>query len=262
MKKVLLLLLVISIIFVSGCFNRASNNTSGDNQIISGDLDASKKKTIKEDETKEWVYDATYNKDVLASSYTTYAGNEYYASSIVVPYVNISSSNVASFNSDIKQAFNHIVNSYNEGVNDKTTYIDQCDYNFYVSGDTLSVVLTYGIGATDVVAPIHVTGVFSTVNGKKISFEDAYALAGFADETIDEAVEKAVEKEINSRMDKNLFSEEEIEKYIQKSLDSYYLAKSTNIIKYYLADNLKLVVEVTLNIPAGREYFDTLIPIE
>ena len=76
-----------------------SNNTSNSN---SSDTDTLVSKL---DDTKDWVYDAEYTKNVIAESYSTHWNDTYYAKDIVIPYININSSYANNANNEIKEVF-------------------------------------------------------------------------------------------------------------------------------------------------------------
>lgn len=135
-----------------------NNSSNSNNNLVS-----------KLDNTKDWVYDAEYTKNVTTNSYSTYYDETYYAKDIVVPYININSSYANIANKEIKTIFDDAINSYNKGVNDKITYVNECGYQKYVNNNNLSVLLTYGVGATDIVHPEYYTYNIDLKTGNQLS---------------------------------------------------------------------------------------------
>ncbi len=217
------------------------------------------------DDTKDWIYDAEYTKNVTAESYKT-SSKTYYSKDIVVPYINIKSSYVESSNNEIKSIFEDAIKTYNLGVNDKTTYIDECNYQKYNDNDVLSVLLTYGVGATDVVHPKYYTYNIDLKTGKELTYEEVYNIAGFTSTNITSKVENAITKVMQENMS-NFSSENypngtNFDTYNNESINNYKNSISNNTLKYFLTDNGQLNIVVKLSIPAGTGEFDTVITVD
>lgn len=220
--------------------------------------------SLKMDETKDWVYDADYTKNVSADSYAT-SFKTYYAKDIVVPFINIEGTEAEKANQEIKASFDEAIKAYNEGVTNKTTYVDDCSYKTYSNSNILSVITTLGIGGTDVVHPVYHTYNFDVKKRKALSFTDVYTAAGFTSSNINTKVEEAITKTMKEKLSgfENSYSQGQSEEsYIKKSIDNYETAVRNNTIPYFLGNNKKLSIIVTLNIPAGTEEFDTIIEVE
>lgn len=216
------------------------------------------------DNTKDWVYDAEYTKNVTANSYST-GSKTYYSKDIVVPYININSSYANNANSAIKNVFDDAIKTYNNGVSDKMTYVDECDYKEYINSDSLSVVLTYGVGATDVVHPKYYTYNFDLKTGNQLSYEEVYSIAGLNSSNINSKVESAITKVMKEKMSgfssDNYPSGTNFDTYNNKSINNYKNSINNNL-KYFLSDNGKLNIVVELSIPAGTGKFDTIITVD
>ncbi len=70
--------------------NENDNKDNNNNNDDDSDSDTQITPVTKIDDTKDWVYDAEYQKNVKADSYAT-PFHTYYAKDIVVPYININS---------------------------------------------------------------------------------------------------------------------------------------------------------------------------
>lgn len=243
--------------------NNESNNTSNENEnnVIS-----------KLDNTKDWVYDAEYKKNVNADSYST-SYNTYYAKDIVVPFININSSYATISNNEIKNVFNDAIKAYNKGIIDKMTYVDTCNYNKYINNDVLSVLLTFGIGATDIVHPNYYIYNIDLKTGEKLSYKDVYTVAGFYSNDINTKVEKAItdvmKEELNDLKDPNKDTGDgryypegtNFDTYNNESITNYKKSISDNTLKYFLSNDKKLNIIVRLSVPAGMGYVDKVITI-
>ena len=217
------------------------------------------------DNNKEWVYDAEYEKNVNADSYST-AFETYYAKDIVVPYINVKSSDADIFNNDIKIVFDDAIKTYNNGVSDHITYVEECNYKKYINNDNLSIILTYGVGATDVVHPKYYTYNINLKTGNQLSYEEVYKIAGFTSSDINSKVEDAITKVMNDKMSSfssdNYPNGTNFDTYNSQSINNYKTSINNNTLKYYLSDDGKLNVVVKLSIPAGIGEFDTIVTID
>lgn len=207
---------------------------------------------------KEYIYDAEYEKKVNKNSYVI--GNKtYYAKDIVVPFININSSYVTDANNEIKTVFDQAIAAYN----DESKYVDQCNYTKYIDGKTLSVILTYGEGSTDVIHPKYYTYNINLKDGKELTYEEVCNLLGI--ENVDSKVEAAVTTTMKEKLQN--FSAENYEAgtnfdtYNNQSINNYKESVKNNTIKYFIAENKKLNVIVKLSIPAGTGEFDTIISV-
>lgn len=237
-----------------GSFKEAENNNS-----------TVEKTNLKINSDRDWVYDAEYEKDVNADAYKTNY-NEYYAKNIVVPFININSSYANSSNKEIKRVLDDAVIKYNEGIANKTTYIDECSYEQFINNDKLSIILTYGVGGTSVVHSKYYVYNFDLNTGNELSYKDAYKLAGFNSDNIDEKVEQAITATMTEKMSnftiENYPSGTNFDTYNSASINNYKEDVSNNTVKYFLSANNQLNIIVTLNIPADNGYFDTIITIK
>ena len=123
---------------------------------------------IKEEEngysTKYWIYDADYEKAVLADSYMVGSWPQY-VENIKVPYINISSTYASKANQEIKNVFDIAIDTYNKGVQDELTRVD-IDYQKYIDNDMVSTALWYSIKETAVVNPNYYTYNIDLKTGK------------------------------------------------------------------------------------------------
>ena len=158
---------------------------------------------------------------------------------------------------------NPAILKYNEGVSDKRTYIEEFEYEKYINNNSLSVILTYGFGATDVVHPKYYTYNIDLETGNQISYTDLYTIAGFNTSNIDSKVEKAIAKKLQEELkDMNYPKGTNFDTFNNQSISNYKKSVSNNTLKYFLSNDGKLNIVVNLYIPAGTGEFDKIITVE
>ena len=251
MKKILLVISLISILFLVGCKTNENEINDKNNEVIIEN---------EQQEVVDWVYDANYEKDITVDSYETEFGEVYNAKDIIVPFINIDSEDAVEANDEIKQIFDSAINNFNSGVSDKMTYVDECSYKEYINNNKLSVVVTYGVGATDVVHPEYYTYNFDLENGNEFSYEEAYAYAGLDSTNIDDNVKNAIRYKMKERFGSALVGED-FENYTNRSIENYENSLKDNTIKYFINEKGNLNIIVTLEAPVGRETFDTIVEV-
>lgn len=239
--------------------NNNNNNNNNNGNTIKEDIPKTDNTVSKINNDKEWIYDAEYTKTVNASSYKTQSGT-YYAKDIIVPYINIKSDYATSANNEIKKVFDDAINKYNEGIKDKLTYVDPCNYKKYITSNYASVILSYGVGATDVVHPKYYAYNIDLKIGNKLSYKEVYETLGFNSSNIDSKVETAITNTMKEKL-KN-FSDDEIKEYNTKSINNYKNSVNDNSLIYFISEDGKLNVVVKLIIPASTGEFDTIIKVD
>ena len=251
MKKILLVVSMICVLFLVGCKTNENEINEKNNEVIIEN---------EQQEVVDWVYDANYEKDITVDSYETEFGEVYNAKDIIVPFINIDSEDAVEANDEIKQIFDSAINNFNSGVSDKMTYVDECSYKEYINNNKLSVVVTYGVGATDVVHPEYYTYNFDLENGNEFSYEEAYAYAGLDSTNIDDNVKNAIRYKMKEKFGSALVGED-FENYTNRSIENYENSLKDNTIKYFINEKGNLNIIVTLEAPVGRETFDTIVEV-
>ena len=256
MKKLLIIISVLAAFSITGCENKPKEPV----RVESGNQVEIKESSFsKIDETKGLVYDANYNADFKAESYEI-SDKKFEANSIIVPFINIDTDYAIKANEEMKDAFDKMVNHFNEGVEDKTSYVDCCDYEVYETSDVLSVKFFYGLGATDVVHPKYFTYNINLREAMPLLYEEVCEICGISNDDIQAKVENTIREYLNESM--KSFDQDEIDKYIGFSIDSYNEAVKTYTLNYCISKEGKLQIVVNIKIPAGTGEFDTLFTIE
>lgn len=218
----------------------------------------------KSDESKDYIIDGEYVGDFSLESYTTQTGKTYNSKDLKAPYFNIDSTDANNANKEVNETYLNAVRIFNQGVNDKTTYI-YLNYKKYKSDDVLSAVLKYEVGDVGITNPIYYTYNFDNTTGKLLTFKEAYTLSGFNDDNIDEKVKEAIKKEITKQMGNNSNNYPEgttIDTYIDKTYSGYEDNKKYELIKYLINDKNKLSVVIDIRIPAQSDHLNTLLDIK
>ncbi len=210
------------------------------------------------DDSRAWIYDAEYEKNLKAESYMV-GDKTYYGKDIVVPSVNIDSDYAREVNEDIKNKLEKVVEHYNEGVEDKTSYVDSCSYTTFEEEDGLFVLFTYGLGATDVVHPVYSAYSFNLVDGSKMNLDYFCHYIGREKDEVESSVIAKVEEIINAEM--NGFTATEIEKYIDLTKTDFETSFRKGEAVFTIKQDGTPAFIVDIQIPAGTEHFDTLIEL-
>ncbi len=91
-------------------------------------------------------------------------------------------------------------------------------------------------------------------------------MAGFTATNIDSRVKEAITKVMTDEM--SVFTPDNypdgttFDTYNNKSISNYKKSVKNNTISYFLSENNKLNIIVTLNMPVDTEEFDTIISID
>lgn len=271
-KKIYTAIIVILALLVVGLggyivYDKTQNSKGTENIAKNKGKDSIETRKIsKLDNSKDWIYDAEYQKNTTADFYST-AFKTYYVKDIVVPYININSQYAKTSNEEIKSIFDNLIQKYNDGVNNKITYIDNCNYQKNINDNYISTVLTYGIGSTDVIHQNYYTYNINLKTGNELTYEEAYKIVGIDSNNIETKVENAITSVMKEKLQSFNDSIDypdgtNLDTYNNKSIQNYKNSLSNKALKYFISDNKKLNIIVKLNIPAGTEEFDTIITVE
>lgn len=212
--------------------------------------------------SKGYIYNASYEYNVSKTSYTTNYNKTFYIKDIVVPYINIDSVDAKSANNEIKAVFNKAIEVYKNGISDKTSGVDKCDYIYTIKGNVLSVQLVLTTSGTDVPKSEYYTYNFNTKTGKALTYSEVYRQAGIDGQDIDLHVSIAISKYVKDQLINITYSgNENLATYINSSVKNYEDSKQNGTLKYYIDTNNQLNVLVKIKLPVGRGEFDTIISV-
>ena len=269
---IIITILIILIILLGGYIiydkiNSNSNSNTNINEIEEKETSINNTNTTKETAKdtikiytdKEYVYDAEYTKNVSTDTYTTLYNETYNVKDIVVPYININSKYAEESNTEIKNVFDSAVNTFKEGISEKIAYVDKCNYEKYQKDDILSIVLTYGVGGTDVVNPEYYTYNINLKNGKEVTYNEICTLLVYDSNNIEQKVKETITNVMKEKMAQ--FENVDFNTYNNKSIENYKKSVDNNTLKYFINEKGRLSVVVKLSIPAGDQEFNTIIEI-
>ena len=202
---------------------------------------------LKIDKDKTYVYDAVFDTGNLVSSYTKQYG-VFYLSDIVMPFINIDSSDAVIANNNIKDIYNELLKTYEKGISDSFTFVEYADYEYYINDDLLSLYITYGISTQSGSVPNTLTYNFNLNNGKLVKFNKATKYMGVKD------IDKKVKGEIKKTVDGFISDSSKKDYYINKAYDNYL--NSEEIMYYYDSNgDLNIVLEFIVPYDSGIDYY-------
>lgn len=212
------------------------------------------------DDSKYWVHDANYNLPTTKESY--YGGSDHTklikASDLVVPYININSFDATKKNQEIYKLYEELIAKFNANLKGEI-FFTLVEYQTYISNNVLSIVIRTESAGTDIPLYEYYTYSFNLNTGNLLTYEETYKMVGFTANDIDNETSKAITKAL-----KEIYpsTETDFETYNQKSINNYKTSINSDTIRFFVNDNNKLNVIVTLEFPAGRGTADTIITVE
>ena len=226
MKKGKNILIVILILIILGlvCYiifgdDETSNKIINNKKVTKKEINKEEENLVsKTDDSKEYIFDGDYQGDFSKDSYTTESGKTYRSKDLKAPYFNIDSSDANNANKEVNETYLNAVRIFNQGVNDKSTYI-KLSYKKYESDNAISALFKYEVGDVGISNPIYYTYNFDNKTGQLITFKKAMEIAGIKEDEIDKKVKDAITKEIKKQMgdSKEAYPEgETIDTYINR----------------------------------------------
>ena len=239
----------------------SDTNTNGNNQF-------------KVEISKDWVYDALYNLPTDKESYciTLDCIEMVYARDLIVPYVNINSNDAKVANQEIYELYEELIDIFNENSDYGIWYTD-VEYDYYINDNILSVVITTSSGGTDVTRYRYYTYNFDLNTGNFTDYSEVYNVVDISSDDIDSLVADAITSIMEIKLDglKDPLTDTgdggyfpmgtNFDTFNNGSIDNYKTSVQDGTLKYFLDEDSKLNVIVTLLIPVGMGQFDTVITI-
>ena len=257
MKKHLLYFALIAMMIgmaamFAGCGDSAD---TGDNAGQETNADISG--VAKIDGDKEWVYDADYSLPTDVDSFYGYSDHSklIQVSDLVVPYINIDSDDAKAANDEIYGMYEKLIEQFNEDSKEGV-WFTVSSYKAYNPSGAISVLIDETSEGTDVPWHEYTTYTFSKEDGSLMDFDAACAAAGI---TADQATE-TVEKEIEYNILKDFADAEDIDSYVDKSVEGYEASVKDGSVGFYIDNDSQLNVVVNEQIPAGGGSANVIIP--
>ena len=253
----MIFLLLISIIIMY--YSNKNKAASDEDKTSVSSKNVTEKSNIKIDDNRDLIYDANYlYKDFSDESYYSENMNKSYSlKDINLPYININSEDANNANKEIKTLFEELAENFEQEYKDTKTWYNIASYKTYTKGNLLSILITVESGGTDVEQYKYYTYNFNLDTLKLYSYEEVYKLAGFNSNNINDKVEDAIKKS-----EKFTKFKEDMTTYIEKSIKNYTNSVKDNSIKYFISVNNELNIILKIEVPVGREEFDTIIKVK
>lgn len=273
--KILVGLLLIFILLLVGCIvlgNQQIKNSATENKV-----------SIKEDDTRDYVYDADYkynNKynEIELSYSETYVtkeglGIEYGNSGKIllndlkVPYFNFNTTDAKNVNLEIKRLYEKWAREFDDISENPNCGTIVLDYKTYYTKDTVSVVIVAGSQCTDVMHPEYFGYTFNLKTGERLNFEQVIMLTSYDKDTTLNKIETEIKKYINDNIPLNAQkgwnnvdgsdgdSTIDSLKYLKSSVEN-------NSLVYFLDANSKLNIISRVYIAAGSGHSMHLFVVE
>lgn len=264
-KKVIFAIIIIILIAVIGgiiIFNNINNKGKSqkeenvNQEQLSNQVNSSEQKL---------VYDAKYTNNLTQTSYINIFNQKYSVEDLKVPYINLDSEDAKKVNNEIKNLYQKFLEIFQENLDDiangKMSNDCKSNYNSYINGNTLSVVIDIQYGER--LYKNYYTYNFDLVTLKLLSYEEVYKRAGFTDENITSRVENAIR---NCDMYNSFkeYDQDGTQKSIQKTIKAYNEKSLKDIGKreidseyylgYYLNKEGKLDIIIYFDILADIGY--------
>lgn len=227
----------------------------------------------KEDETKDYVYDADYTSVI---DFDKNAGScPISKTSLVVPYINLNSEDAKIVNREIKSLYEQAVGKYRANVtlDQEPCTIVKMAYKYYENNDVLSVVLAYAEHVTDLANPTFYTYNLSLKTGALIKdYAELKALsnqANSSDKDILDAIKIVAINKLASMSDTEYATVDALKEAFDfgvepttqattwkeycaaLTLDSYSSQLANNTLKVYLGENNNLGFILVKYMPVG-----------
>lgn len=253
---IIVILSILYVLFATETVNLKTNNIDNNktNQNIT-DINSNGNNISKLDNSKEWIYDANYklptNKE--DNNYT----NLINASNLVVPYINIDSADAKKANQEIYKLYEDLISMFNKDLKEEFSTV-LAKYETYSNNDIISIIITTKFTGTDAPMYKHYTYNFNLVDGKLLSYNEIYKTAGLSENNITDKANQA----ITSTLSRKYPNGDDFDTYNNKSINNYNTSVNNDTIKFFVDENKELNIIVTLEIPAGRGQFDTIITVK
>lgn len=238
--------------------------------------------TIKEDESKDYVYDANYKYD------SSYKVKEYKSldqidqpnqllrgkGTIAAPYVNINTTDGKKVNKEIKKVYIATLKDIEKIMKcEKKDPTKPCggtyfNYITYQNNDYLTVIVITSKGIEEQSPTLYYGYVFDLKTGKLLSTNDIASIKELTLDQLEEKTKKAIDKftkEQDKLFGSNTYTKELSKTYkeLHSSInDQGYVSNDNDGIIYFLDKKNKLKVIVNINVDLEVEKYAYLLDIE
>ena len=210
-------------LFATGTIGFKTSTTSDNGQTSENN------KSIKIDESKDYVYDAQYEantsyqeygKSENGETYTTndgfntasYKNGKLFLKDLTVPYININNQSVSTINNDLKNLYDKYVGIFDENAkafteSEQVWGSQILTYYTYTNNNILSIVVTFGNQSTDVLYPDYLVYNFDLTNGNLLNYEEFLTKFGYGSDDIVSLVEKEIDNIVSKQPTEHNYTE-------------------------------------------------------
>ena len=259
------------------------------------------KVSIKLDNTKDYVYDATYkynnkyteysfdeakNKVVVNNEVTAkdkiethndstlsykYNSTVQHLEDLKVPYININSDDAKKVNQELEKLYISYAKKFDNNAEQKdedgeyygpdVMCTQVLTYKNFTSNNILSIVTIDYGVCTSQPIQQYHTYNFDLTTGKLLSYKDIYTKVGIKENEMENKVEQAIINKQKEIMKNDDYFETNFETFKNESITNYKNSIYNNTNKYYLDKDNKLNIITTFSVPAGSGEYDYNIKI-
>ena len=251
--------------------NDTKNTTTNTANTTKEKDNSTEQYTAKTVENRPYIYDAQYTPDGLkTSSYLADDGVNYKVSDIVVPYVNMVSSDATKMNTEIETLYRKWVEEFRICSQNLNSYI-KVNYTTYITSNIYSICITVQRSNEQVTSEEYFAYNFDIISGTQLDYGQVCYIAGISD--AGECVQKRIAtiEEYNSYYlvpSRTVSQEEvdarkaEIETYKSEIYTHYQEDILNNQLVYFLDNNLKLNIAIKMKLPDNEIMHTKVVIVE
>lgn len=249
-------------------FKETSTNNNGQSSENS--------KSIKVDESKDYVYDAEYEANTQYQEYgktengetyktadgfntVSYKEGKLYLKDLVVPYININNQVASTANNEIKKLYEEYVGIFDKNAkafnNSEAVWGSQIlTYYTYKFNNVLSIVVTYGNQQTDILYPYYLVYNFDLTNGELLNYEQFLTKFSYTSEEATSLVEKQIDSIVSQQPAEHNYTEINGVKRSNADITKETFQKniSENKVLYFIDDQGNINYIINVATAAGR----------
>ena len=222
-------------------------------------------------DNRAYIYDAQYPANgIKVNSYSSSDGNTYAVSDIIVPYINMVSSDASAMNQEIEGLYNQYIDEFVVCSQNKNSYI-KVSYNSYITSNIYSILLTVQRGQGTSESSEYIAYNFDILSGTKLDYNQVCYVAGItnASETIQTTIDNLDDYNSYYLVAGRFTTQEqvdersaEIENCRKQIYTSYQEDLLNNKLVYFLDNNLKLNIVVKIGLPNNEGSYSKLVVVE
>ena len=251
--------------------NKESKRTSNNSKEETNNKNNTNDSVGKIVDNMAYIYNAQYTaENISVKQYSTNDGTSYSISDIILPYININSSDAKKANNEIQENYKKYIEEFRICSQNKNSYI-KSEYKTYVTSNIISVLIMVNRGQEEKNEEEYIAYNFDTISGIKLEYDNVYQIAGINDikENVLNSIKSLDEyEEYYLKAGRNITQEmvdernSEIELSKTQTFTYYQEDLMNNRLVYFLDNNLKLNIVIRLSLPNDDEIYNKIITVE